>query len=77
MKYQALFYQKNNEKYSRLSSAVVVIGALKVNFRFIGRAVKVCCNFCLSLYGLTIIIFYRRETELMNVTVTVGGRCHE
>ena len=31
MKYQALFYQKNNEKYSRLSSAAVVIGALRVN----------------------------------------------
>ena len=31
MKYQALFYQKNNEKYSRLSSAAVVIGTLRVN----------------------------------------------
>ena len=30
MKYQALFYQKNNEKYSRLSSAAVVVGALRV-----------------------------------------------
>ena len=31
MRYQALFYQKNNEKiYSRLSSAAVVIGALRV-----------------------------------------------
>ena len=30
MKYQALFYQKNNEKYSKLSSAAVVIGALRV-----------------------------------------------
>ena len=28
MKYQALFYHKNNEKYSRLSSAAVVIGAV-------------------------------------------------
>ena len=31
MKYQVLFYQKSNEKYSRLFSAVVVIGALRVN----------------------------------------------
>ena len=30
MKYQALFYQKNNEKNSRLSSAAVVIGTLRV-----------------------------------------------
>ena len=30
MKYQALFSLKNNEKYSRLSSATVVIGALRV-----------------------------------------------
>ena len=30
MKYQALFYQKNNEKFSRLSSAAVVIHALRV-----------------------------------------------
>ena len=30
MKYQVLFSVKNNEKYSRLSSAAVVIGALKV-----------------------------------------------
>ena len=28
MKYQVLFSLKNNEKYSRLSSAAVVIGAL-------------------------------------------------
>ena len=31
MKYQALFYQKNNEKYPRLLSAAVVLGALRVN----------------------------------------------
>ena len=31
MKYQALFYQKNNEIYSRLWSAAVVIDALMVN----------------------------------------------
>ena len=31
MKYQVLFSLENNEKYSRLSSAAVVIGALKVN----------------------------------------------
>ena len=30
MKYKALFYQKNNEKYSRLLSAAVVIGTLRV-----------------------------------------------
>ena len=30
MKYQVLFSPKHNEKYSRLSSAAVVIGALKV-----------------------------------------------
>ena len=30
MKYQALFFQKNNKKYSRLSSAAVLIGPLKV-----------------------------------------------
>ena len=29
MKYQALFYQKNNEKNTRLSSAAVVISALR------------------------------------------------
>ena len=28
MKYQVLFSLKNNEKYSRLSSAAVVIGAM-------------------------------------------------
>ena len=33
MKDQALFYQKNNEKYSRLSSAAVVIGALRIKIR--------------------------------------------
>ena len=34
MKYQALFYQKNNEKkYSKLSSAAVVIGAFRVKMR--------------------------------------------
>ena len=31
MKYQFLFYLKNNENYSRLSSAAVMIGALRVN----------------------------------------------
>ena len=31
MKYQVLFYQNNNEKYSRLLSGAVVIGALRVN----------------------------------------------
>ena len=31
MKYQALFYQKNNEKYSRLWFAAVAVGALRVN----------------------------------------------
>ena len=30
MKYQVLFNLKNNEKYSRLSSAAVVTGALRV-----------------------------------------------
>ena len=30
MKYQALFALKNNEKYSRLSSAAAVVGALMV-----------------------------------------------
>ena len=34
MKYQALFYHKNNEKYSRPSSAAVVTGALRVNFGY-------------------------------------------
>ena len=32
MKYQILFYQKKMKKYLRLSSAAVVIGALRVNF---------------------------------------------
>ena len=31
MKYQALFYQKSNKKYSQLSSAAVVIGTLMVS----------------------------------------------
>ena len=31
MEYQVLFLLKNNENYSSLSSAVVVIGALTVN----------------------------------------------
>ena len=31
MKYQALFSLKNNERYSRLSSAPGVIGALRVS----------------------------------------------
>ena len=30
MKYKVLFYQQNNEKNSRLSSAAVLIGALRV-----------------------------------------------
>ena len=32
MKYQALISLKNNEKYSRLSSAAVVIGAIRVTY---------------------------------------------
>ena len=31
MQYQALFYQKNDEKYSRLLPATVMIGTLRVN----------------------------------------------
>ena len=31
MKYQFLFSLKNNENYSRLSSAAIMIGALRVN----------------------------------------------
>ena len=31
MKYQVLFSPKSNEKYSRLSSAAVLIGAIRVN----------------------------------------------
>ena len=31
MEYQVLFSLENNEKYSRLSSAAVVIGAFRVN----------------------------------------------
>ena len=31
MKYQVLFSLKNNEKYLKMSSAAVVIGALRVN----------------------------------------------
>ena len=33
MKYHVLFSLKNNEKYSRMSSAAVVIGALRINSR--------------------------------------------
>ena len=33
MKFQALFSMKNNEKISKLSSAAVVIGALKLKER--------------------------------------------
>ena len=32
MKYQVLFSLKKNEKYLRMSSAAVVIGALRVQF---------------------------------------------
>ena len=32
LKHQVLFSLKNNEKYLRMSSAAVVIGALRVNY---------------------------------------------
>ena len=34
MKYHALFYQKNNENIFKMSSAAVVIGALRVNYKY-------------------------------------------
>ena len=42
MIYQVLFSLKNNEKYSRLSSAAAVIGAVRVNFRVYNSYAMVC-----------------------------------
>ena len=47
MIYQALFYQKKKKtmkKYSRLSSAAVVIGALRVNASHLFRSLTKTCQ---------------------------------
>ena len=40
VKRQALFSFKNVEKYSRLSSAAVVIGALRINTFFLSMSIR-------------------------------------
>ena len=47
MKYQVLFSLKNNEKYSRLSSAAVVIGTFRAN--------------CLQPFNISVIFIYEND----------------
>ena len=57
MKYQVLFSLKNNEKYSRLSSAAVVISSLrfKVNwYSYMGSSSTILL--CVSLFSESLLI---------------------
>ena len=50
MKYQVLFSLKNNDKIFQMSSAAVVIGALRVNFQHFQTGWKTVILSALYLY---------------------------
>ena len=62
MKYQVLFYQKNNEKYPRLWSAAVVIGAFLALYGLKLCFMYSCCLSSSNVYSSSTVMLLNSST---------------